>query len=336
MPPIRTTVVGSYPVPEWLKSNNQPGTLQDAMRLVIEAQERIGIDVVSDGELSRWDLQRNRPSGMVERFVAAMAGIDDHFSVDELENYRAQSATQYRAKPPGVVVEEIGTGRLDLVGDYLLARELATRPLKFTITSPYMLASLLIDRIYNDRNQLAIALAEVLAAQAAKIPCEVLQIDEPRLPGYPEDAELAAQTANLILDRSPARSKAVHICFGNYNAQTIQAGSFAQLIGYMNALNCDHLVLEMTRRPESDLDALTDVDSRIAFGAGVIDVKDLQIETPEIVARRLERLAAKVGAERITFAHPDCGLQHLPREIADGKLTSLRKGVDLFQAGSVD
>ena len=100
---LKTTVVGSYPVPEWLKSSPSPAALQDAMRLVLEVQERAGIQVVGDGELGRWDLQRREPAGMVERFVRPMAGVQSGLTRKQREAFLADPATAYRAKAPGVV-----------------------------------------------------------------------------------------------------------------------------------------------------------------------------------------------------------------------------------------
>src|SRR5262249_41073395 len=105
------------------------------------------------------------------------------------------------------------------------------------------------------------------------------------------------------------------------------------LLRFFNQLECNHLVLETTRQPIDQIRLLNDVKPEIAFGFGVIDVKDLQIEKPSQVASRIERLAELVGIQRIKYVHPDCGLSHLPRDVADGKLSALAEGRDLF-AGS--
>ena len=100
----KTTVVGSYPVPEWLKSAPSPQALEDAMRLVLDVQERAGIDVIGDGELGRWDLTRRQPAGMVERFVRPMQGVQVGLTRRQREAFLADPVTVYRAKAPGVVV----------------------------------------------------------------------------------------------------------------------------------------------------------------------------------------------------------------------------------------
>ncbi|HEX4361608.1 MAG TPA: hypothetical protein VH141_29005, partial [Pseudonocardia sp.] len=109
---------------------------------------------------------------------------------------------------------ELDEGTLDLVGAYRTARSLAPGPLKFTVTSPYMLARTLLDEHYGDLRALALAIAEVLAAQVREIDADVLQVDEANVPGRPEDAELAAEVINTVLAAAPG-APAVHLCFGN-------------------------------------------------------------------------------------------------------------------------
>jgi 5-methyltetrahydropteroyltriglutamate--homocysteine methyltransferase len=124
--------------------------------------------------------------------------------------------------------------------------------------------------------------------------------------------------------------KAVHFCFGNYGGQTVQAGTWRVLIDFLNSLRADHLVLELAHRPPSDLDALRDVDRKIGLGLGVIDIKVNHIETPEEVARALERAETALGPGRVRYAHPDCGFWMLKRSVADRKIAALVKGRDLY------
>jgi 5-methyltetrahydropteroyltriglutamate--homocysteine methyltransferase len=175
-------------------------------------------------------------------------------------------------------------------------------------------------------------IAEILAEAVAPVAAEMVQIDEPNLPGAPQDATVAAEAINTVLAKVQG-DRAVHLCFGNFGGQRIQQGDYGHLLEFFNRLNCSFLILETTRRPSDEVRLLRDVKSEISFGFGVIDVKDLQVEEPTLVARRIEKLAADCGEERIRFVHPDCGLSHLPRVVADRKLSSLRKGLDLFQGG---
>ena len=328
---MQTTVVGSYPVPDWLKAAPGAQALEDAMALVLRAHERSGVDVIADGELGRWDLARNAPGGMVERFVRKMSGVQPFLTRLQRQAFEARTDTRYRRNAPAVVVSEIGEGELDLVAQWRAVAKLGDAPLKFTLTSPYMMAKVVADDHYGDLGTLALAFADVLAQQVRAIGCRVLQIDEPNLPGSPEDSVIAAESINRVLDQAGAADEtAVHLCFGNYGGQTIQSGHYQELVAFLNSLRCDHLVLETTRRPAAETERLQEVDARIRLGLGVIDVKDLQVESPELVARRIETFARMFGESRIAYVHPDCGLQHLPRATADGKLRALVEGRDLF------
>jgi 5-methyltetrahydropteroyltriglutamate--homocysteine methyltransferase len=326
---MKTTVVGSYPVPDGLREQSTEEALDQALQAVLDVQQRAGIDVISDGELSRWDLGRRSPGGMTERFVRRMSGIQADASAEQRARYRERADVAYRRDPPGVVVGKVGAGSLDLSHEWERVRRLATCPLKFTVTSPYMIGKLLLDEHYGELSELVLAVADILADQVREIEAAVLQVDEPNLPGSPGDGALAARAINRVLDAGRSE-KAVHLCFGNFRGQTVQDGHYAQLIDFLNALRADHLVLETTRRPGEELEKLRDVDSRIALGVGVIDVKDPEVETPEIVARRIEDLARVLGPERLAYVHPDCGLQALPGAVAEGKLDALVKGRRLY------
>src|SRR4029079_7777903 len=96
-----------------------------------------------------------------------------------------------------------------------------------------------------------------------------------------------------------------------------------QLVKFRNALQCDHLVLEIARRPAQELELLREVRREIGLGIGVIDIKDNEVESPEEVARRIEHAAKVLGFERIQYVHPDCGFWMLPRSVADAKMRSL-------------
>jgi len=204
-------------------------------------------------------------------------------------------------------------------------------PLKFTVTSPYMLARTLLDRHYGDFEKLTMALAAVLAEQVRGLPCACVQVDEANIPGNPDDAPLAARAINTVLDAvNEGTQRAVHFCFGNYGGQTIQSGNWAKLIAFLNELRTDHLVLELAHRPAEDLDALKDIDPKIALGIGVVDIKVNHIETPAEIARRIEQAETKLGVGRVKWVHPDCGFWMLKRSVADRKIAALAKGRDAF------
>jgi len=328
---IKTTVVGSYPVPMWLEVISNRTSLRDAMLVVIKTQELAGIDVVADGELYRWDVNHAETNGMIDYFVKPLEGVESRLTAAQIAAWRGRSGTGFRAAPPGVVTGPLGPGTLNLAADYALFRDLTAKPRKFTVTSPYMLGKMLADDHYRDLEALVMALTDLLHDQVTAIDADVVQVDEANVTGCPEDASLAARAINGVL-AAVQKEKAVHLCFGNYGGQTIQPGGYDRLIEFMNALEADHVVLEMARRPEEEVAFLKEVTGP-RFGIGVIDIKDNEVETPDIVARRIERAAGVLGADRIRYVHPDCGFWMLPRSVADLKMRALVAGRDRFEAG---
>jgi 5-methyltetrahydropteroyltriglutamate--homocysteine methyltransferase len=326
---ILTTVVGSYPTPQWLRVFNTSESLRDAMMVVLKTQELAGIDVITDGELSRWDINHPETNGMIDYFIRSFSGIQVEMTRSQIEAFRKQEGMSYRSKPAGIVREEIGSGTLNLIDDFNAVKALTKSRLKFTVTSPYMLGKVLMNEHYKNREELVFGIADVLADQLEHIPADVIQVDEANLTGHPQDAEFVAQAVNRVFSGTKSE-KAVHLCFGNYGGQTVQKGTYSYLIKFFNTLECDHVVLEMARRPENERDILKDIKQDIKLGVGVIDIKDNQVELPETVARRIEDIARRVGAERIKYVHPDCGFWMLPRSVADAKMRALVAGRDLF------
>jgi len=303
--------------------------LRDAALVVLKTQELAGIDVLTDGELSRFDVNHPETNGMIEYFLHPLDGITVAMSREELAAFRAQPGMQFRTQPAGVVQGKIGEGALNLPAARDFVRHLTRCPLKFTVTSPYMLAKTLLDRHYHDLRALTMDLAEVLRRQVAAIDAAVIQVDEANLPGHPEDAGWAHEPINHVLG-AVRGEKAVHLCFGNYGGQTIQQGFWANLLPFFNALDADHLVLEFARRGYDELEVFRDLREGIALGIGVVDIKDNEVEPADEVARRIERAVATLGPERVRWVHPDCGFWMLPRTVADRKMAALVAGRDRF------
>ena len=268
---------------------------------------------------------------MIEYFIRPMAGIRSQVGRSDHECFARKSIMKFRRKAAGVVEAPLAEGSLNLLADCELAASVAGGPFKFTVTSPYMLARTLLDNHYDDFESLVMAIAGVLAQQVAGLPCACLQIDEANIPGNPADAPLAANAINCVLDAFEGR-RAVHLCFGNYGGQTIQKGEWRALVGFLNQLRVDHLVLEMAHRPPEDLEPLKEVKPEIRIGIGVIDVKVNHVETPAEVAGAIERADRVLGPGRIGWIHPDCGFWMLKRSIADRKIAALAKGRDLYLA----
>jgi 5-methyltetrahydropteroyltriglutamate--homocysteine methyltransferase len=328
-PSILTTTVGSYPIPDWLAALPSEAARLDATRVVFDIQRQAGIDLPTDGELYRFDVNHPDTNGMIEYFIRPMEGIHGNLGRSDYEAFRRLDPMGFRRKPAGAVVGPLGEGGLNLHADCELASSVSGGPFKFTVTSPYMLARTLLDTHYRNFEKLTLAIADVLAGQVGRLPCQCVQVDEANIPGNPEDGALAAEAINRVLDAVDVE-RAVHLCFGNYGGQTIQKGHWAALLDFLNRLHTHHVVLELAHRPVEDLDSLKDVDKRITLGIGVIDIKVNHIETADDVARRIEVAESKLGAGRVGWVHPDCGFWMLKRSIADRKIEALVKGRDKY------
>ncbi len=293
-PSILTTTVGSYPVPDWLAALPSEQAVIDATRVVFDIQHQAGIDLPTDGELYRFDVNHPDTNGMIEYFIRPMSGINGQVGRSITEEFSRHHPMGFRRKPAGVVTGALGEGSLNLLADCQRAASVSGGDFKFTVTSPYMLARTLLDHHYGSFDKLTMALGHVLDA----------------------------------IDNKTER--AVHFCFGNYGGQTIQKGNWKALLDFLNALHTDHLVLELAHRPASDLDALKHIDKKIALGVGVIDIKVNHIETADEVAARIEAVEKKVGPGRVKWVHPDCGFWMLKRSIADRKMEALVLGRDKY------
>ena len=226
----------------------------------------------------------------------------------------------------------MSAGTLNLSLACARARRLTRSPFKFTLTGPHMLAKTLHDLHYRSPEKLAYAIADVLAAQVKHLDADVIQVDEANLPGHPDEWRWAAATINKVLKAVPKGAKAaVHLCFGNYGGQSIQKGTWAKLIDYLNALKADHIVMECAHRPPEELAVFKDLRRDLGFGLGVVDIKRTEVETPDAIARAIERAEKTLGRGRVKYVHPDCGFWMLKRNIADGKIRALAKGRDLYE-----
>lgn len=327
---IKTTTVGSYPVPDWLIALPSEQAEIDATQVIFSTQRLLGIDLPTDGEMYRFDKNHPDTNGMIDYFTGRLGGVSQVIGRSTGEAFRSESHMKFRAKPAGVVEGPITEGNLNLLEDCQRAASVAGGDFKFTLTSPYMLSRTLLDRHYQDFEGLTLAIADVLADQVVDLPCQCVQVDEANIPGNPADAPLAQEAINRILRKVEGRERSVHFCFGNYGGQTIQSGGWKPLVEFLNGLEVDHLVLELAHRPDDDLQALKELDSRIGLGVGVVDVKINHVETAEEIARDLEKIEKTVGEGRVTYIHPDCGFWMLKRSVADRKIASLAKGRDLY------
>ena len=315
---------------DWLAANPSQQALEDATMVVLKTQELAGIDVLADGELYRFDINHPETNGMIEYFVRPLGNVRSEITRSDIEAFGKQKGMGFRVRPAAVIEGAVNEGTLDLVNAYRRIKPLTKMPIKFTITGPHMLSKTLLDYHYKHLPTLAHAIAGVLAKQIAEIDAAVVQVDEANLPGSPDEWEWAVSAINLMLDAVP-NTPAVHLCFGNYGGQTVQKGTWDKLISYMNALHADHVVLEFAHRGYDELEYFKDLRPEIGIGLGVVDIKSTVVETPELIAGRLEHATRVLGENRIRYIHPDCGFWMLKRSIANAKIQALTLGRNLFE-----
>jgi 5-methyltetrahydropteroyltriglutamate--homocysteine methyltransferase len=333
---LATSVVGSYSVPEWLERLKTDyyqrrisgAYLQEihevAIKAAIKDQERAGVDIVSDGELRR--------DNDVDYFLARMPGVEiphlaKAFYYDYYDAVVAHPIPEH---------DEAGPPSLGLVDDYRFTREYTDQPIKFSFTGPFSLSRRVKNEHYRDEADLVMAFARILNREArvlAAAGVAVLQVDEPLLAGYPEHAALAVRALNTVFDGvDRATARAVHVCYGNRFARPLWEGHYDFLFPAILEADVDQLVLEFARKGYDDLELFRRYPSTpFTLGLGVIDVKSREVETADLVAARVRRALQVLPADRI-MVNPDCGLRHLPVDVARAKLRSLTGGTAAVRA----
>jgi 5-methyltetrahydropteroyltriglutamate--homocysteine methyltransferase len=323
---LPTTVVGSYPVPEWLErlktdyyqrriSAQHLNEIHEvAIKAALKDQELTGLDIVSDGELRR--------DNDIDYMLTRIPGVDiPHRAKTDYYDYYDAAATRPLPDPAGA-----GVG-LGLAADFAFTREQTQLPIKFSFTGPFSLSRRIRNSAYTDPGDLVRALARWLNAEARALVAagaDLLQIDEPFLAGYPEAVELAIEAVNIVTEGVDA-TWALHVCYGNRYARPLWEGHYDFLFPAVLAAHIDQLVLEFARKGDGDLRLFQQYTWDRGVGLGVIDVKTADVEPPDLVASRIRRALEFVPAERLVI-NPDCGLRHVPADAARAKLRALVAG----------
>jgi 5-methyltetrahydropteroyltriglutamate--homocysteine methyltransferase len=326
---LPTTVVGSYSVPEWLErlkteyyqrrisAQHLAEIHEVAIKAAVKDQEQAGIDIVSDGELRR--------DNDIDYFLARIPGVNitQLAKSDYYDYYEAQVSAP---------LPEDGKSSLGLAADFEFTRQQTERPVKFSFTGPFSLSRRITGSAYADPAELVRALARRLNLEARSLAdagADFLQIDEPFLAGYPDQAELAVEAVNIVTDGVPV-SWALHVCYGNRHARPSWEGHYNFLFPAVLAARVDQLVLEFARKGLEDLKLLEQYAWPASLGLGVIDVKSSAVETPDLVAARIRRALEYVPPGRL-MVNPDCGLRHLTPDIARRKLRAMVAGTEIVR-----
>jgi 5-methyltetrahydropteroyltriglutamate--homocysteine methyltransferase len=335
--PLRTTVVGSYPFPGWLEfatghldrfGRDDIAELQDdAATVAIQDQLRAGLDVITDGEQTRFDFNLS--------FYGHLSGID------------IEPASPRRFGPPAhdqrgkhsVTAELTAPRGLGTVEEFARLRRLAPsgQRLKMSVPGPYTMSGrLLPNDHYPDRYALTEALLPLIRAELVALVeagCEEICVDEPSMScyGHREDTRRFVDIFNRTVEPVVGRVRlCTHLCFGNFKGHPVGFRRYAPLFPDFLDLKVDELHLEMANREYAELEIIGAVAQRMDVAVGIIDVKSYFIETPELIADKVRACLEHAPADRLVFA-PDCGLSQTARWAAKKKLENMVAGVGIVR-----
>ena len=333
---LGTTVVGSFPQPEWLidretLSHIVPRVRQtglwrvsdefleaaqdDATLLAIGEMERAGVELITDGEIRR--------ESYSNRFATALDGVD-------IEN---PGEVLGRSGQPTIVPRVVGPIKRNQpvqVRDVEFLRANTSRRIKVTVPGPFTMSQQVQNDHYPDRATLAMDYAvavnqEVKALFAAG--ADVVQLDEPWLQAHADDArEFGIAAINKALE-GMSGTTGLHLCFG-YAAVVKNKASEYAFLAELEGSAADLVSIEAAQ-PNLDLSVLAKLPSKTMV-VGVIDLEDAAVESPESVAVRVREALKYLPPEQLMLA-PDCGMKYLPREVAFGKLQAMVQGVELVR-----
>ena len=340
MPPhlLATTVVGSYPQPDWLVDRQmlskgvprvrlramwrvpEPFLEQaqdDATTVAIREMERAGIDVITDGEIRR--------ESYSNRFATALEGVDVE-NPGAIRNRGGQEIVVPR------VIGRIRRVRPVEVRDMEFLRRHTDRPAKITLPGPFTLAQQARNEFYRDPEEMAMDFAAAVNAEAHDLQAagaDVIQLDEPWLRNDPEAAQRYAVPAINRALAGLAVPTALHLCFGYAAVMRQQKPTGYSFLPQLAATTAGQISIEAAQ-PKLDLGVLADLSGKTIV-LGVIDLGDPAVETPEQVAARIRAGLTRVSLDRLVPA-PDCGMKYLPRDTAFAKLAALAAGARAVRA----
>jgi 5-methyltetrahydropteroyltriglutamate--homocysteine methyltransferase len=287
----------------------------DATILAIRDQERAGLDIITDGE--------QRRESYSNRFATALDGID-------VDNPGTALNRIGKSIPVPRVVAPIRRPRPVAVRDVMVLRANTERPIKATVPGPFTMSKQAQDDFYGDAEALALAYAEAVNAEIADLfaaGADIVQLDEPWMQQYPDDARRYGLKALDRALRGVHGTLAVHVCFG-YAALVHDKPSGYSFLPELEGSRVQQVSIEAAQ-PGLDLRILQALPSKTIV-LGVVDLADMNVETPQIVAARIRRALRYVPAERLAVA-PDCGLKYLPRAVAFAKMKAMAEGAALLR-----
>jgi 5-methyltetrahydropteroyltriglutamate--homocysteine methyltransferase len=330
--PIRTTVVGSYPFPGWLEFSTQhlssfgaadiEEMAEDAVITAIHDQMKAGLDVITDGEQTRFDFNLS--------FYGFIRGIQANHT--ETRKFGPPAHDQ-RGKH-SIIGDLVAPEGLGAVKEFQRLKKLApTGPtLKCSLPGPYTLSGrLLPNKQYQDRWEITAALTPIIRNELEALVaagCREITLDEPSMScyAYKEDTKRFVNIFNDTVASIQGKCRlSTHLCFGNFKGRPVGFRSLKPMLPDFLDLNVDEMHIEMANREFAEIELLAAFAEKLDVSVGIIDVKNYYIETVEDVKERIRRCLQYVPADRLSVA-PDCGLSQTARWAAKQKLINMVEG----------
>jgi 5-methyltetrahydropteroyltriglutamate--homocysteine methyltransferase len=337
LPLLPTTVVGSYPQPDWLvdrellmgvspprvrleqvwrpQGDVRRAAQDDATRLAIRDMEDAGLDIVSDGEIRR--------ESYFNHFATALTGVD-------LDRPAEIPDRTGKLVPVPRVVGPIKRERPVQLRDAQFLKANARKPVKMTVPGPFTMSQLAVNEYYGDEQSLVMAYAEAVNDELKDLKAagvDFVQIDEPYLQAKPEKArEFGPAAKDRALD-GVSGPTIVHMCFG-YAYVVKDKPTGYSFLPELDRCHATQISIE-TAQPRLNLSILSSLPSKVIV-LGVLDLGDQRVEPVGTVADRIRAGLLAVPAERLVLA-PDCGMKYLPRDVAFGKLRAMSEAAAIVR-----
>ena len=334
---LPTSLVGSYSQPDWLIDRAklagrfpprtramelwkvEPDLLQqawdDATVVAIREQEVAGLDIITDGEMRR--------ESYSNRFATALQGID-------MENHGTALDRSGEPVPVPRVTGNISRKHAVQVEDVKFMRRFTDKPIKITVPGPFTMSQQAQDDHYGDMEALALAYAGAVNEEIKDLHAagaDVVQLDEPYMQARPDAARQFGLKALSRALEGVEGTTALHICFG-YAALIHERPEGYSFLPELEGSDVDQISIE-TAQQNLDCTVLESLPDKTII-LGVLDLSTHDVETPEMVAKRIRKALPHVDANRVIVA-PDCGLKYLPRDVAFGKMKAMADGARIVR-----
>ncbi|MFQ3632969.1 methionine synthase [Roseiflexus sp.] len=333
LPLLPTSVIGSYAWPAWLHValwaaqrgelglEDMRETQDDAVDMALRDQEDAGVDIVSDGEMRR--------AGF---FTAAFYGFLT--GLRELPPQRRIGVAGHDQRESYEAVEPItAPAGLGLAAEFDYVKQRTTRPIKMPCPGPFTLAGRIRPgALYKTRWEVAEALAPIINAELKALVaagCTFIQIDEPSIAVHPDAPRTFVELFNATVAGVDAKI-GLHLCFGNYVGRPTAKRTYRPLFPHILEAHADQYALEFANRELAEIDLWREFPSEKELAAGLVDVKNYYIETPEDVAERIRVALRYVSPEKLTIV-PDCGFSQTARWAARAKLKAMVEGTRIVR-----